>query len=141
MAVGSADFLVSLWDLNDMSCHHTAQIFEYVPPSPSPSPFPLVRRFAAWHTVGWVTESLLLRKEILSSLSALFPPHLSHLSQCDALTGAVETTVDCRGALMALSWHPKHDLIAIAPDINPNDEDSRHRGAANDKFVRLLNFN
>jgi THO complex subunit 3 len=28
MAVGSADFLVSLWDLNDMACHHTAQIFE-----------------------------------------------------------------------------------------------------------------
>jgi hypothetical protein len=43
---------------------------------------------------------------------------------------------------MALSWHPKHDLIAIAPDINLNDDDGRHRGAATtDKFVRLLTFN
>lgn len=40
---------------------------------------------------------------------------------------------------MALSWHPKHDLIAIAPDVNLNDEDSRHRGGG-DKFVRLLAF-
>jgi hypothetical protein len=94
--------------------------------------------------VGLVKESLLLQKEILSLLSALsLPPpahFLSSLSQCDAATGAVETTVDCRGALMALSWHPKHDLIAIAPDINLNDDDSRHRGATTDKFVRLLNF-
>lgn len=41
---------------------------------------------------------------------------------------------------MALSWHPKYDLIAIAPDINSGEEESgRHRGQL-DKFVRLLSF-
>ena len=29
MAVGSADYVVSLWDLEDLACHHTAT-FEYV---------------------------------------------------------------------------------------------------------------
>lgn len=42
---------------------------------------------------------------------------------------------------MALSWHPRYDLIAIAPDINSgDDEGGRHRGQLGDKFVRLLSF-
>ena len=50
----------------------------------------------------------------------------------------METSIDCRSPLMALSWHPGHDIIAIAPDSSSDSGGSR--GSGLDKFVRLISF-
>jgi hypothetical protein len=62
--------------------------------------------------------------------------------QCDTAQGDVEASIDCRSPLMALSWHPKHAVIAIAPDSSAGDAGGGGggRGSVADKYMRLITF-
>jgi hypothetical protein len=49
-------------------------------------------------------------------------------------------SIDCKNPLMALAWHPIHNLIAIAPDADSSADDSPRYRNDRKQFVQLLSF-
>lgn len=114
MAVGSADFLVSLWDLEDMVCYNSLSCLD--------SPVRCLSFNGSGEYIAAAAEG-------------------NNLVICDAQSAEMVVSVECKSPLNALSWHPEHNIIAIAPDADAA-EDSPRGGYRSDKrqFVRLVSF-
>lgn len=113
-ALGSADFLVSLWNLEDMVCYGTISCLD--------SPI----RGLAFSTKG---------DYIAAAAEG------NNLVICDTQSCEQVVEIDCKSPLMAMSWHPEHNLIAIAPDADSSADDSpRYRQAERKQYVQLVSF-
>jgi THO complex subunit 3 len=114
MAVGSADFLVSLWNLEDMVCYSTISCMD--------SPIRCLSFSSNGDYIAAAAEG-------------------NNVVICDTHTAEEVVSVDCKSPLMALAWHPQHNIIAIAPDADTAADDSpRYRNAAPKQYVQLLSF-
>ena len=113
MAVGSADFLVSLWNLEDMVCYNTITCMD--------SP---IRALSFSSTGDYIIAAV---------------AEGNNLVICDTQTAEQVVSIDCNSSLMALAWHPQHNLIAIAPDADTSDDSPRYR---NDRkqYIQLVSF-
>lgn len=109
MAVGSGDFNVSLWDLGDMVCHHTL-------------PFDSAVRSLAFSGDG--------------RFLAIAPDSQALITVADVDKGCEVVKVDCKGSVVALSWHPKLPLIALALDDRPVTGGT----VTNTQYMRLLSI-
>jgi THO complex subunit 3 len=114
MAVGSADFLVSLWNLEDMVCYSTISCLD--------SPIRCLSFSSSGEYIAAAAEG-------------------NNLMICDTQTAQQVVSIDCKSPLMALSWHPEFNLIAIAPDADAAADDSpRYRNADRKQYVQLVSF-
>eukprot|EP00597_Dinobryon_sp_UTEXLB2267_P011493 CAMPEP_0170128898 /NCGR_PEP_ID=MMETSP0020_2-20130122/21485_1 /TAXON_ID=98059 /ORGANISM="Dinobryon sp., Strain UTEXLB2267" /LENGTH=234 /DNA_ID=CAMNT_0010362987 /DNA_START=73 /DNA_END=774 /DNA_ORIENTATION=- len=86
MAVGSIDFLVSLWDLDDLICHHSFSMESEV-------------RDMSYSGDG----------KFIAAVS-----EDPVLAICDADTGDFVCKINSRYKANSLSWHPKRNLLAVS---------------------------
>jgi len=107
MAVGSGDFNVGLWDLEDMVCHHTL-------------PFDSAIRSLAFSGNG--------------RFVAIAPDSQPLITIANSDKGTEVVKVDCKGSVVALSWHPTLPLIALALDDRPVSGGA----VTNSQYMRLL---
>ena len=119
MAVGSADFLISLWDLQQgVCCTKTITAFD--------SP---IRCISFSHSG--------------SHLAAAAESNV--LLVCNTQTGQVAASVDCKASINAVAWHPQLQLLAVAIDdkvVHHNDDaDSRYSNRERKPcFLKLIQF-
>ena len=114
LALGSADFLVSLWNLEDMVCHGTISCMD--------SPIRCLSFSSKGDYIAAAAEG-------------------NSLVICDTESAEQVMAIDCKSPLMALSWHPEHNIIAIAPDADSAAEDSpRYRNSDRKQYVQLVSF-
>jgi len=113
MAVGSADFLVSLWDLEDMICYNTISCMD--------SP---IRCLSFSNTGDYIAVAA----------------EGNNLVICETKSAEQVVSIDCKSALMALAWHPQHNLIAIAPDTDNSADDSPRYRNDRRQYVQLVSF-
>ncbi|EYU33742.1 hypothetical protein MIMGU_mgv1a0114402mg, partial [Erythranthe guttata] len=88
-AVGSADSLVSLWDVNEMLCVRTFTKLEWP-----------VRTISFNHTGEYIA----------SASEDLF------IDIANVQTGRSVHQIPCRAAMNSVEWNPKHNLLAYAGD-------------------------
>lgn len=114
LAVGSADFLVSLWNLEDMVCYATITCMDSC-----------IRSLSFSNTGDHIAVAA----------------EGNNLVIFDTHSAEQVVSVDCRCPIMALSWHPHHNIIAIAPDADNGADDSpRYRNSAPKQYVQLVSF-
>lgn len=113
MAVGSADFLVSMWNLEDMVCYGTISCMD--------SPIRCLSFSSSGDYIATAAES-------------------NNLVICDTHTTEQVVSIDCKSPLMALAWHPQHNLIAIAPDADSSADDSPRYRNDRKQYVQLVSF-
>lgn len=113
MAIGSADFLVSLWNLEDMVCYKTISCMD--------SPIRCISFSNTGEYIAAAAEG-------------------NNLVICDVESAEQVVSIDCKNPLMALAWHPIHNLIAIAPDADSSADDSPRYRNDRKQFVQLLSF-
>lgn len=114
LALGSADFLVSLWNLEDMVCYGTISCMD--------SPIRCLSFSSKGDYIAAAAEG-------------------NSLVICDTQSAEQVVTIDCKSPLMALSWHPEYNIIAIAPDADASADDSpRYRNVERKQYVQLVSF-
>ena len=119
MAVGSADFLISIWDLQQgICCINTITAFD--------SPIRCISFSPNGTYLAAAAES-------------------SQLLLCNTNTGQVITSIDCKANINAIAWHPVGNMIAVAIDdkIVTHSDDADSRYSNRDRklcFLKLLQF-
>ena len=112
MAIGSADFLVSLWTLDDMICYNTISCLD--------SPI---------RSLSFNSDGNYIAVAAESNIFVI----------CDTDSGELTTAIDCKSPLSTLSWHPEHDIIAIALE-DTYDDSPRYRSSDRKQYIQLVSF-
>ena len=116
LAVGSADHTVSLWDLDDLVCHHTVTF---------DTPVRYLSFSGNGEHIAVVPEGAAV--QIVSSDS-----------------GEVLARVDCQKMLSSMSWHPKQPILALGVSGSnaPSDplKGMHSGGGVGPSFLRLVTF-
>lgn len=97
MAIGAADSMVSLWDLDDLICYHTIPIEYTNSNSQSGAKCLSFSGNGDYLAIGSFDTTINI---------------------CDAKSGKVMEEVDTRYEVNVIAWHPRHNLIAIGPKDN-----------------------
>lgn len=115
MAVGSADTLISLWDLDQMVCYKTLNAAE-----PSAIGSVCFSGDGEYLAAGCEGNSIVI---------------------CNCSTGETMATVDCRLPPVSLSWHPTRPLLSFASDDRAVEgDDNRFRDKSNLSYLKLISF-
>ncbi|KAJ6313781.1 hypothetical protein OIU78_017431 [Salix suchowensis] len=88
-AVGSADSLVSLWDISEMLCVRTFTKLEWP-----------VRTISFNHTGGFIASA---SEDLFIDISNVH-------------TGRSVHQIPCRAAMNSVEWNPKYNILAYAGD-------------------------
>ncbi|XP_022155008.1 THO complex subunit 3 isoform X1 [Momordica charantia] len=121
-AVGSADSLVSLWDISQMLCVRTFTKLEWP-----------VRTISFNYTGKYIasaSEDLFI--DILAKTGSLVA-FLFRTKQSNVQTGRTVHQIPCRAAMNSVEWNPKHNLLAYAGD-------DKNKYQADEGIFRIFGF-
>lgn len=113
MAVGSADTLVSLWDLSDLVCYKTLSGADAV-------------RCVEFSADG--------------EYIAIMCEGSSNILVFNCRTGETVANIDCKCLPVSMSWHPSQSLIAYVVNDRLDLDSERGRDKSQTSFLRLLSF-
>jgi WD40 repeat protein len=115
IAIAAADYLVSLWDLNELICFQTLHKFD--------------------EEVRGISFSPSGSHIAVATVSG------GHVYVFKTKTGEQVHAVECKSGAGALAWNPVHSILAIAStERDEGDQQARFRDKTRDATVTLLSF-